>query len=350
MVKSAALSAEDWVEVRSKAEILATLDSNAQLDGLPFMPGMFQYCGQRFRVFKRAHKTCDTVNKTGGRRMAAAVHLEGLRCRGEEYGGCEAACLLFWKEAWLRPVDGPHPGSGAAAPAPSASPAPAARCSEADVLAATRAKGVGTVEDPVYVCQATQVPKATVLLPWWDISQYVEDWTSGNVTLGQLSRGLIYSAYYNLAQAGLGLGPAMRWLYDAFQSLWGGIPYPRKDGVIPLGQPTPSCSLNLQPGELVRVKSRDEILKTVNTENRNRGLLFDAEAVPFCGGTYRVNRRVTRIIDERTGKMLAMKTPSVVLDNVYCQARYSDRRMFCPRSIDSYWRELWLERVPEKTE
>ena len=56
------LRAGDWVEVRSKEEILRSLDKNGRLEGLPFMPQMFQYCGKRFRVFKRAHKTCDTVN------------------------------------------------------------------------------------------------------------------------------------------------------------------------------------------------------------------------------------------------------------------------------------------------
>ena len=55
------LQAGDWVEVRSKEEILRTLDKQGRLDGLPFMPQMFQYCGKRFRVFKRAHKTCDTI-------------------------------------------------------------------------------------------------------------------------------------------------------------------------------------------------------------------------------------------------------------------------------------------------
>ena len=54
--------AGDWVEVRTKEEILRTLDKKGQLDGLPFMPQMFNYCGKRFQVYKRAHKTCDTVN------------------------------------------------------------------------------------------------------------------------------------------------------------------------------------------------------------------------------------------------------------------------------------------------
>ena len=69
------------------------------------MPQMFKYCGQRFQVYKRAHKTCDTVNPVAGRRLADGIHLN-LRCDGKAYGGCQAACLIFWKAAWLKqPVD-----------------------------------------------------------------------------------------------------------------------------------------------------------------------------------------------------------------------------------------------------
>lgn len=44
----------ELVEVRSEAEILATLDENGELENLPFMPEMLQFCGQRFRVDKLA--------------------------------------------------------------------------------------------------------------------------------------------------------------------------------------------------------------------------------------------------------------------------------------------------------
>ena len=68
------------------------------------MPQMFRYCGQRFQVYKRAHKTCDTVSgQYVGLRLSHAVHLD-LRCDGQAYGGCQAACLIFWKEAWLKRV------------------------------------------------------------------------------------------------------------------------------------------------------------------------------------------------------------------------------------------------------
>jgi hypothetical protein len=41
-----------------------------------------------------------------------------------------------------------------------------------------------------------------------------------------------------------------------------------------------------------------------------------------------------------------MKTPAVILEGAFCRSRYSNHRMFCPRSIFAWWREVWLERVP----
>ena len=81
--------------------------------------------------------------------------------------------------------------------------------------------------------------------------------------------------------------------------------------------------------------------------NKNRGLYFDREAVPFCGQKFRVLKRVSQILDEETGRMLRFKTPSVILDGAYCNSRYSNKRLFCPRRIYPMWRENWLERVEE---
>jgi len=83
----------------------------------------------------------------------------------------------------------------------------------------------------------------------------------------------------------------------------------------------------------------------VTVGNMNRGMYWDAELVPYCGGAYRVLKRVTRIIEEKNGKMLEMKTPCIVLDSVVCQARYTSGRMLCPKSMYPYWREIWLERI-----
>src|SRR5258707_5611398 len=89
------LRAGDLVEVRSEKEILATLDEQGALDGLPFMPEMLVHCGKRLRVDKRADKTCDTINYSGSRRMYDTVHLAGTRCDGQSHGGCQAQCRFF---------------------------------------------------------------------------------------------------------------------------------------------------------------------------------------------------------------------------------------------------------------
>jgi hypothetical protein len=126
----------------------------------------------------------------------------------------------------------------------------------------------------------------------------------------------------------------------------GGIPFPRKQGTLGAGQPSPTCELSLQPGELVRVKSHAEILATITKGGLNRGLLFDKEMVPYCGRTFRVRARVSRFVSEKTGRLTKLKTPAVILDEVWCRSRYSNQKMFCPRSIYSWWREIWLERLP----
>lgn len=336
----------DWVEVRSQQEILRTLDRNGQLDGMPFMPEMFAFCGRKFQVYKRAHKTCDTVFPIRERWLGEAVHLD-TRCDGSAHGGCQAGCLIFWKEAWLKPTGGSSSEhiafTGQHFEQTNEASLPA-RCTESGVFSGAQIVDPAGGE-PSYVCQATQLPYATTDLAWWDIRQYVEDYGSGNVSLWRIICGGVYSLYYALSRAGLGLGPAMQWFYDKFHPLWRGTPFPRKAGTIPEGQPTPAGTLNLHPGELVRVKPHREILKTLNTGNTNRGLYWDAEEVVYCGGTYRVLKSVTKIIDEKTGRMQEMKTPCIVLDSVVCQSRYSECRMFCPRSIYAYWREIWLERV-----
>ena len=347
-MKKTKLCAGDWIEVRSKEEILATLDQRGQLDGMPFMPEMFQSCGRRFRVWKRAHKTCDTVLKTGGRWVKDAVHLEELRCDGMGHGGCQAACLLFWKTNWLKPAAAPSGREQPAnpAPAPDRPTKAAPSCREEDVFAGTRAEGLQVETDPTYACQATRLPYFTTPLPWWDPRQYWEDCSSGNVGLGRVLSSFLFWGYYLLTQLGFG-GPTLRRIYDKFQNLRDGPPFPIRMGLVPSGQPTPTCTLNLQPGELVRIKSHQQILATLDMNSKNRGLYFDKEEVPYCNKTYRVRSRVDRIIDERTGKMLPLKTESVILEGVYCQARYSDRRLFCPRAIYPMWREVWLDRVEQ---
>jgi hypothetical protein len=327
------LHAGDWVEVRSVEEILATLDGEGCLDALPFMPEMVQYCGKTFRVVKSAHKTCNTLGGGGIRRMRDAVHLEGVRCDGDAHGGCQAGCLLFWKAAWLKPVSGLEAKQRSAQTASPRAVRVRLRCT---LEALTRATRVPAAEEPDaeerYRCQATELGRATVPARWWDPRLYLQDVASRNVRLWELAGYGLIAAFNSLMRMARGRLPT----------------YPYIRGLA--GDTTPGASLNLQPGEWVQVRSKAEIMGTLNGNFRNRGLSFDVEMVPFCGKTFRVLRRVERLVDDRTGHLRVPRNPCLVLDGVICGGCLSTGRLFCPRGIYPYWHEIWLKRVERNDE
>jgi hypothetical protein len=301
------------------------------LDSLPFMPEMLQYCGQRFTVYKRAHKTCDTIDSYTGRRMVDTVHLEGLRCDGAAHDGCQAGCLLFWKEAWLKraPAQGALVSIGTDRSTSHVHPEPDGddTSSITEVQLMKEARPITDSDNPsndVFQCQATELKKASISIAWWDPRQYVRDLTSGNVRLPAMLRAMAVAAF------------------NVIQRRRGGRTHPYVEGSLTV---TPRGSLDLKPGELVRVKSREAIVATLDGRNRNRGMWFDVEMVPYCGGTFRVLRRAERIVNEKTGKMLNLPNDCIILDGVTCGGHLSRDRLFCPRSLYPFWREIWLERV-----
>jgi hypothetical protein len=328
----------DIVEVRSRDEILATLDARGALAGMPFMPEMLQFCGRQFTVAAVAHKTCDTVTRTGGRKLDRMVHLQGTRCDGSAHGGCEADCNLFWREEWLKRVS-----CGRTAAPERAVPSSSALTTEETLLAATQAAS-STSDSPVYSCQATCLLAASRPLAWWNVRQYWHDVRTGNHQFAHALRTLSLASVHRLMHLPFG-HRVFRALYSWLHRRLTGRPAPLVTGVIPKGVPTPVAVLGLKPGEVVRVKTAAQIAATLSVSNKNRGLWFDPEELPYCGGIYHVRRQITRIIDERSGRMLTMRTPCVNLEGVGCQAIYSARRMLCPRAITTYWREIYLERV-----
>ena len=307
------------VEVRSEAEILATLDERGELDSLPFMPEMLELCGQRFTVGKRATKLCDTITWSGMRRMDDAVHLSDVRCDGGGHGGCQAGCLIYWKEAWLKRV----PDGTDEPPAPEGP----ARATLGTLTAAARPG------EDTFACQATELLRAAPEpVPSWDVRQYLQDVTSGNAGLRATLRSVlvgVFNEYQDLS----------RRFVPRVLRIRGGLRFPFIQGQLTR---TPDERLGLQPGDVVRVKSRDEIVATLDTTNRNRGMTFDAEMLKYCGRQARVLRRVEHIIDEQTGRMLHFGNPCIVLEDVICAGDY---HRVCPRAIYPYWREIWLEKV-----
>ncbi|MER5645328.1 hypothetical protein [Streptosporangium sp. NPDC002524] len=344
----------ETVEVLGEAEILATLDGKGELDELPFMPEMLAFCGRRLTVHKVAHKLCDTISSSGMRRMERAVHLTGARCDGQAHGGCQTACQFYWKESWLKRVDpdssvtpitrnGPTSGNGstsgnglATGNGSATGNGLAAGRPLLPILQAATRKEPGPDGEERFSCQATELLRAApTCLPFKDVGQYVADVRTGNVGVTWMLRSFLVGLFNRFQQASKRVLP--RWLWIRGGMRWGFV---RGEA----GPTTPTQTLDLQPGELVRVKSKEEILKTLNDGLLNRGMGFEEEMSRYCGHVARVSARVERCLDEKTGRMLRMKNPCIILEGVVCAGAYN---VSCPREFVPFWREIWLERVEE---
>lgn len=294
----------DKVTVRSLEEILATLDGEGKLDGVPFMPEMARCCGRTFTVFRRADKTCVEGYETL-RALTDTVFLEGLRCDGSAHDGCQRGCLMFWKEAWLVPAGQRNATTDDRLPFEPSAP-----------------DGLPVIRGDRFYCQSTELGAATSELPPGDLRYFFRDFWIGEASLGRIVRVV--------CRAGMNF---------LWRRLFGREFFRRPAGE---QQATPPGELDLQPGEWVEVKSAAEIKATLNPQGRNRGLSFEPEMLAYCGRRYRVLAPVRRIIAETTGKMLELRN-TVVLEGLTCEGICAKN---CPRSHYFYWREIWLKRIP----
>jgi hypothetical protein len=147
------------------------------------------------------------------------------------------------------------------------------------------ARTVRELEDgrqEVWRCQATEAFTATEPMKTSDLRQCWQELRGGNWPLFRFLVVLVRGFFMELASQARILRPT---------PLQG-------DGTERGGR----GKLDLQPGDLVQVRSPQEIQRTLDENGVNRRLSFDREVLPHCGGTYRVKDRVERLIDDRTGK------------------------------------------------
>ncbi len=231
------------------------------------MPEMLKFCGQRLTVHKVAHKLCNTINNSGMHKLENAVHLTDSRCDGASHGGCQTACLLSWKEAWLKRVE-PR----------GASSANAGRI-DLSLLEINARKEPEPDGEPRYSCQATELLRAApACLRVLDVAQYVTDVKTGNVSARASLKAFLVVLFNRLQLTSKHRLPRRLWFRDGLR--WAAV----KGRVV---GPTPTGYLNLQPGEMVRIKTKEQIEATLNEDQHNRGMAFDEEMARYCGRTAR---------------------------------------------------------------
>ena len=108
--------------------------------------------------------------------------------------------------------------------------------------------------------------------------------------------------------------------------------------------PAEGDNLNLQPGEWVQVRSKDEISATLDENRKCKGLFFMVEMEKYYGKKLKVFKKVEIIKLESTGEVRKLRSPTVFLEGAYCDG---ERHQGCARACFHFWRESWLKRVPE---
>lgn len=103
-------------------------------------------------------------------------------------------------------------------------------------------------------------------------------------------------------------------------------------------------TMTLKAGDLVRVRSIDEIEATLNHWGQLKGCSFAPEMLQYCGTTQKVLKPVKQFVDERDLKV--RKTKGIVLlEGIFCQG--VETLGSCDRSCLYFWREEWLEKLDE---
>lgn len=99
---------------------------------------------------------------------------------------------------------------------------------------------------------------------------------------------------------------------------------------------------SLKSGDLVRVRSKEEIESTLNHVGQLKGCSFMDVMTPYCGTTQRVLKPMERFVDERDLRVKKC-TGLILLEGVMCQGTTQFGR--CDRSCLMFWRQEWLEKI-----
>src|SRR5262245_48132061 len=104
-----------------------------------------------------------------------------------------------------------------------------------------------------------------------------------------------------------------------------------------------SDARKLRPGDLVEIKSPDEILKTLDSDGALDHVPFMPEMLEFCGRRFRVLRRVVKSCSSGSrSSVRGFRTDDVVLLELRCSGAAHDG---CQKGCMIFWREAWLRKV-----
>jgi len=100
----------------------------------------------------------------------------------------------------------------------------------------------------------------------------------------------------------------------------------------------------ISEGDLVQVRSREEIQATLDPFKELKGCAFLPNMYQYCGTRQRVRKSMRHFMDERDYKLKKVRGV-ILLENVICNGTPTFGE--CDRCCFLFWREEWLEKVIE---
>ncbi len=277
------LEAGASVRVKPREDILKSLDLAGTLDGCLFTEQMQQYCGRTYRV-SRVVRSYFSEHKRRSMRPRAPVYLlESLFCDGN--GGhfprrCDHGCQLLWHEEWLE--------DAAATP----------------TTQSVDRRGSVPLRDGNATCQL----------------QFIDE-----------------------------VGRENSWPVDKLQFCIRKLRWYKKRLLLglhrPVGQGDASAlsPLAIGIGDRVRVRSRDDIGRTLDRSRKTGGCTFQRGMFEHCGREFRVFKRVDYFFDEAKQSMRRCKG-IFLLEESCCDGSTAYLRP-CDRNCFYFWHWKWLEKA-----
>lgn len=332
------------VRIRSEQEIERALTSEGTVEGVPFTYEHRLFCDSTHEVLSEVRSIL--VEGYGQRRIKDVYLLKGATCSGVAHRGCQRNCLLFFRREWLEKPGTSETGQSSV------------ESLRGSIPAGSRYTAGIESGNALPSCQGQGDLLVRATIPWaFDIWQRIGQIFRAEIGIGEFMSVMLFlwNKLWDIEQ------PVWKLSTEKFgKAVWVVIWFLlrqnigwrfKKFKIRNLGSEQSKSSkeqladitekMQLQPGERVRVRSREEIIATLGPNGKNRGLSFVGSMLKYCKREYTVMTRVERVIDERTSKLKTL-TGSVMLEGVICDG-VSYRG--CQRKCLWIWRDDWLERL-----
>ncbi len=284
-MKNRKFIAGELVKVISEDKIAKAVDSKNKRNNGLFMEQMWQYCGNTYKILKVVDSIFDEQHKRTLRPRSLIYILDGLICNGElnEFPSkCDRSCFLLWHEDWLEKTE-----------------QLLFTDSRLDYMPKKRAGLVGPE-----MCQLQLIEGIG----------YRNSWPNDKLQ-------------YCIRK--------LRWYRKMF---WRTI-----HDVLNAGKARDLSQDKIQAGDLVRVRCKADIKRTLDGWRKTKGCTFAPLMYKECSKEHRVFKKVDYFFDEYKQKMVKCNG-IVLLEGCFCNGKTAYLKT-CDRTCFYFWQSSWLEKI-----